>query len=70
MESLDDEEANICLMVNNEEDEVTLNFSYRDLFCNLKKLNKASSKVRQLVSTSKTIISTLEIEKIFFSGRN
>lgn len=45
MEFLDDEELSICLMKDHEEDEVTLYFSYHDLFCICKKLNNEPSKL-------------------------
>lgn len=40
MDFSDDEEANICLMAEPEEDEVTLHFSYHDLFHIFQKLNR------------------------------
>lgn len=62
MDSLDDGEANICLVANHEENVVTSPFSYHYLFRICKKLNKETSKLRQLVSTSRQTISSLEFE--------
>lgn len=40
MDSLDDEEANICFMMYHEENEVTFHFPHNDLFHICKNLNK------------------------------
>ncbi|CAJ2652972.1 unnamed protein product [Trifolium pratense] len=60
----DNEEANLCLMVNQEEEvnsfESEPNFTYDELLFICEELNKESSKFKKIVSTSKKTISTLE----------
>lgn len=60
--SYNEEEANVYLMVNHQDDEVTSYFSYHNIFCICKKLTKETSKFEQIVSTSKDIISSLELK--------
>ena len=60
--SYNEEEANIYLMVNHQDYEVTSYFSYHNIFCICKKLTKETSKLEQIVSTSKDIISSLELK--------
>lgn len=49
-------------MENHQDDEVTSCFSYHDLFHISKKITKEATKLEQIVSTSKDIISSLELK--------
>lgn len=55
-------EVNICFMENHEDKEVTSYFNYNELFCICNSLNKESSKLKHLISTSKATISSIEIK--------
>lgn len=59
-----DQEANIFLVENHEDDEVTSYFTYDELFYICKKLNKESRKLKHIIYASKTTISSLEIDTI------
>lgn len=62
MESSNKEEANLCITTNQKYKEVTSHFSYHDLFRLCKKLKKETSKLEQIISTTKDIISSLELK--------
>lgn len=62
MNSLDGEETNICLRTDHKENEVNSLLSHHYLFWICKKLNKETSKLKQLVSIFKEIISSLDLE--------
>lgn len=62
MEFSNEEAESNCFMENPEDDELTFHFSYNDLFRKCKKLNKESCNLKHFVSTSKTTISSTEIE--------
>lgn len=60
IKSIDEEEENICVMKKHKKDKVNSHFIYDDLLCICKKLNKESSKLKHVASTSKTNILPLK----------
>lgn len=61
-ENYDKEKSNICIMTNHEEDKVTSYFSYQDLFHICINLTRKTSKLEQIVSSSKNTIFSLRLK--------
>lgn len=59
----EEEKSTICLMTKPQDDEVTSQFSYHNLFILCKKLTKEANKLEQIISTYKDTISSMKLEK-------